>query len=129
MCLGDADNKLSMSLAAGSGDQLPMFVGDADDKLSISLAAGGGSNRLSFLTDRIPQRTVRSLYFGAVTASVVVDAEDFSENLAHIYQAARAHISSSVQLPKKSCMPQCSSIKYRYTLSTILQVNVLSFRN
>jgi len=29
-----------MSLAAGSGDQLPMCLGDADDKLSLSLAAG-----------------------------------------------------------------------------------------
>jgi len=98
---GEADDKLSMSLAAGSGDQLPMCLDDADDKLSISLAAGGGGDRFSFLTDRIPQRTVRSLYSGAATASVVVDAEDFSEHLAHIYQATRGHISSSVQLPKK----------------------------
>jgi len=50
MCLGDADDKLAMSLAAGSGDQHPMCLGDADDKLSISLAAGGGGDRFSFLT-------------------------------------------------------------------------------
>jgi hypothetical protein len=29
-----------------------MCHGDADDKLSISLAAGGGGDRFSFLTDR-----------------------------------------------------------------------------
>jgi len=40
-----------MSLAAGSGDQLPMCLEDADDELSISLAGGGGSDRFSFLTE------------------------------------------------------------------------------
>jgi hypothetical protein len=31
LCLGDAGDKLSVSLAAGSSDQLPMCLGDADD--------------------------------------------------------------------------------------------------
>ena len=58
MCIGGADDKLSMSLAAG--DQLPICLGDADDNLSISLAAGGSGDRFSFLINRMPQRSIRS---------------------------------------------------------------------
>ena len=36
VCLGDADGKLSMSLAAGGGDHHPMCLGDADDKHSVN---------------------------------------------------------------------------------------------
>jgi hypothetical protein len=42
-----------MSLAAGDGDHFLVCLGEADDKLSVSLAAdGGGGDRFSFLTDR-----------------------------------------------------------------------------
>ena len=114
MCIGGADDKLSMSLAAG--DQLPICLGDADDNLSISLAAGGSGDRFSFLINRMPQRSIRSLYFGVVTASVIADTEDFSETLARIYQATRGHISEDCTL--RVC--RCQQKKHLYLRVVVL---------